>query len=386
MIRPAVSKQIQIRHHSPLTTHTMKLSVAVIGHTGQGNYGHGIDTVWSHFESECQVVAVADADEKGRADAVSRLKAPKAYADYRQMLDEVKPQIVAIGPRWLNQHRDMVLAAAERGCHIYMEKPFCRSPQEADEIEEACRRRGVKLAIAHQTAYSPKIQVVKDLIGEGRLGTVLELRGRGKEDTRGGGEDLWVLGSHIMNLIHIFGGEPAWCFARVEENGQPVTKSHVREGAEGIGPLAGDTVQAVYGLSGGATAFFGSKRHAAGGRFGLQIFGSKGIVEILTGHLPSVQFLPDPAWSPGRSSARWLPVSSTGIGQSEPLKDGGLDAGNVLAVKDLLRAIEQDRDPECGIHEGRITIEMICAVFESHRTGAPVTWPLKTRVNPLTLL
>ena len=75
-----------------------------------------------------------------------------------------------------------------------------------------------------------------------------------------------------------------------------------------------------------------------------------------------------------------------GIGKPEPLKEGGLDGGNALAVKDLLSAIENDRQPECNVHEGRITVEMITAVFESHRLGGPVTFPLKTRENPLSLL
>jgi predicted dehydrogenase len=366
----------------------MKYRVGIIGHTGRGNYGHGIDTVWSSFKDRCEVVAVADADEKGRAEAVKRVQAPKAYADYRQMLDEAKPQIVAIGPRWLDQHRDMVLAAAQRGMHIYMEKPMCRTLAEADEMVAACEKHDVKLALAHQTRYSPRLQTAKDLIESGQLGTLLELRGRGKEDARGGGEDLWVLGSHVMNLIHFFGGDPAWCFARVEQNGKPVTKADVKPGNEGIGPLAGDHVVALYGLESGANATFGSKRAAGGGqgRFGLQIYGSKGVLEVLTGHLPSVQFLPDPAWSPGRSNAQWVEVTSAGLGKPEPLKDGGLAGGNELAVKDLLSAIENDRQPECSMYEGRVTIEMIAAVFESHRLGGPVRFPLKTRENPLTLL
>jgi predicted dehydrogenase len=258
---------------------------------------------------------------------------------------------VAIGPRWVDQHRDLALAAAERGCHVYLEKPLCRTLAEADEMVAACEKHNVKLALAHQTRYSPKLRVVRSMIEEGQLGTLLELRGRGKEDARGGGEDLWVLGSHVMNLIHYFGGEPTWCFARVEQNGHPVTKADVAAGNEGIGPLAGDNVAAMYGLAGGAIATFGSRRGAGGGkgRFGLQIYGSQGIVEILTGSLTSVQYLADPAWSPGRSGARWTPVSSAGVGQPEPLADGGLDGGNVLAVKDLLRAIEENRQPECSV-------------------------------------
>ena len=60
-----------------------------------------------------QVVAVADQDPKGRAAAAARLKAPSAYADYRRMLEEKCPQIVSVAPRWLDCHRDMVLAVYE---------------------------------------------------------------------------------------------------------------------------------------------------------------------------------------------------------------------------------------------------------------------------------
>ena len=80
-----------------------KYRVGVIGHTGKGNYGHGLDTVWAHL-SNCEIVGVADADESGLKSAVKRLGAKQGYADYRKMLDEAKPQIVSIGPRWLDQH------------------------------------------------------------------------------------------------------------------------------------------------------------------------------------------------------------------------------------------------------------------------------------------
>ena len=100
--------------------------------------------------------------------------------------------------------------------------------------------------------------------------------------------------------------------------------------------------------------------------------------------LPGVT-VPD-VTTPGRSKAEWIPVSSAGIGKPEPLKEGGLPAGNVLLVKDLLSAIDNDRQPECNMYEARTTIEMIAGVFESHRVGGPVTIPLKTRENPLALL
>jgi hypothetical protein len=58
--------------------------VAIIGHTGRGNYGHGLDKVWLMLP-EIEIVGVADADEKGLAVAQGRLKT-KGFTDYRRML------------------------------------------------------------------------------------------------------------------------------------------------------------------------------------------------------------------------------------------------------------------------------------------------------------
>ncbi len=364
-----------------------KYRVAVIGRTGKGNYGHRLDVDWLHVD-RAEVVAVADENERGRAQAAQRLHVDKAYADYRKMLDEVQPDIVSICPRWLDQHRDMAVAAAERGIHIYMEKPFCRNLLEADEIVAACEKTHAKLAIAHSTRYSPKLQAARRLIEQGAIGQVLELRGRGKEDRRGGGEDLWVLGSHVLDLFLAFGYSPQWCFASVLQNGEPLKKEHVGPGPEGIGLLAGDAVRAMYGLKEGMTASWQSYRGAGGGpsRFGLQIFGSRGILEIFTGQMPGVYILEDSSWSPGRTSKRWKPVSSAGIEQPEPLTAEKYKHHQTLGMENLLRSIEQQSEPLCGVYEGRRIVEMIAAVFESQRLGGPVSLPLETRENPLALL
>jgi len=366
-----------------------KYRVAVIGHTGRGNYGHGLDRVWQDVPGT-QVVAVADADARGLAAAINRLGLPKGFDDYRQMLDQMKPDLVTVAPRWLDQHRDMVVAAAERGVRgIYLEKPMCRTLAEADDMLAACEKHNVKLAIAHQTRYSPKLKVIGEMIASGRLGRILELRARGKDDHRGGGEDLWVLGTHVMNLMHHFGGDPKSCFATAWQDGRPIEAKDVREGNEGIGQLAGDEIHATYRLARGVTGYFDSVRNGRGNpsRFGLRVFGSEGVLQLHdTGHLPNVQFLADSSWSPGRSGKTWVAVSSAGVGKPEPLENGGLHAGNVLAVKDLIAAVEEDRRPLSSIHEARTATEMIVAVFESQRLGRPVTFPLDVRANPLTML
>jgi predicted dehydrogenase len=360
---------------------------AVIGRTGRGNYGHGIDTVWKEIPN-VELVAVADDDKAGLAAATKRLGVEQGFLDYREMLDRVKPDVVGIAQRWVDKHAEMAIACAERGIHMYMEKPLCATLAEADAMVEACERTHVKLAVGHITRYSPLVGTVQELIDKGKIGRVLEFRGRGKEDRRGGSEDLWVLGSHIMNLIRTFGGSPSWCFATVHQNGKPITKADVAEGNEGLGPLAGDAVAAVYGMPNDATAYFATRRGAAGktARFALQICGSAGILEITSNYHPQVSYLDDPSWSPVRGGGKWRPVSSNGIDQPETLTDGGHGGGNVAIVKDLLSAIEEDRQPLCSVYEARAAIEMVIATFESQRVGGPVPLPLKTRVNPLTML
>jgi predicted dehydrogenase len=361
--------------------------VAVFGRTGRGGYGHGLDVVWKALEN-VQVVAVADPDAKGRSAAAARLGAKNAYADYRTLLEKEKPQIVSVADRHVDLHRDMVVACARAGASVLLEKPMARTLAEADEMVRACETHHVKLAIAHQTRYSPRLARVRELIAAGRLGDLLELRGRGKEDSRGGGQDLMVLGTHIMDLMRLLAGDATWCFARVLAGGRPATKADVRPGAEGIGPIAGDTINATYGFARGVQGSFATHRarHGAGKRFGLAVYGSRGVLQIATGSLPAVHFLDDPSWWPARSKAVWQEVTSAGLGKPEPLRDGGLHQGNVWIATDLIEAIEKDRQPHGSMYDGRAALEMILAVYESQRQGGPVTLPLKERRHPLSLL
>ena len=367
---------------APRTTPAFR--VAVIGRTGKGNYGHGLDVVWNEID-RAQVVAVADPDPKGRAAAAQRTSAPRAYADYRQMLETERPQIVSVAPRWLDCHHDMVLACAQSGAHVFLEKPMCQSLEQADEMIAALEQRDLKLAIAHQTRYSPALAHAQKALAEGLLGDILELRGRGKEDRRGGGEDLMVLGTHVMDLMRCFAGDPRWCFAQVKADGRPVTRSDVRDGAEGIGPLAGDEIHATYGFDGLTMGYFASHRARDGiaDRFGLQIYGSKGILTMTMGAVPEIWYVEDPSWQPGRSKATWKRISSAGIDRPEPLSDPHHSHGNRLIALDLIRAIETGGRPKGSMYDGRAALEMILAIYESHRLKAPVTLPLHNRQHPL---
>jgi predicted dehydrogenase len=368
-----------------------KLRVAVIGHTGRGNYGHGLDTLWLKIPA-VEIVAVADADATGLQAELKKLKVAKGFADYHTMLAEVKPDIVAIGPRHIDQHRDMLLAAIQAGARgIYIEKSFCRSPAEADEIIAAADKAGTKIAIAHRNRYHPVLPVIAKLLQEGVIGRVLEMRGRGKEDQRGGSLDLWVLGTHLFNLATYFGGAPQACSATVMQDGRPITKADVKEGDEGIGALAGNEVHARFELANGIPLFFDSVQNAGVKEdgFGLQIIGTKGVIDFRIDKEPVAHLCAGSPFNPALKEPRqWLPITTGGVNQPELIPNLGAQvASHETAGLDLIAAIRENRAPLIDAVQGRETIEMVSAIFESHRLiGQRVTFPLQTRVNPLTLL
>jgi predicted dehydrogenase len=362
---------------------------AVIGRTGRGDYGHNLDVALLN-QPKLSVVAVADDDLRGRAAAAKRLKVERAYADYREMLDQEKPQFVAVAPRWVDAHTEMILACAERGIHVFCEKPLAPDLAQADAIVAACERSHVKLAIAFQTRFSPRYERVKELIADGEIGEILEIRGRGKEDHRGGGEDLMVLGPHLVDLYRGLLGEPSWCFARVTQGERPITPADVREGAEGLGPLAGDRIDAVYGFRRTPVlAHLGTARPREGAnrRFGLWVFGSKGVIEFRTGWLPPAFLLDSPDWTGAAKKAKWVEITSAGVGKPEPLTGTSLTEANRRIVADLIHAVETDTQPAASVYDARAALEMLLACHVSQAKGGPVELPLVERnKHPLEML
>jgi predicted dehydrogenase len=356
------------------------LTVGVIGHTGQGNFGHGEDTVWLKIP-ETKIVAVADADPKGLAEAAKRLGGVKAYADYKIMLAEAKPDIAAICSRHIHEHRDMIVAAVEAGVKgIYVEKPFVRTLAEADEVVKLCADKGVKLAIAHRNRYHPVVDVVKQLVDAGEIGELKEVRVRGKQDQRGGGLDLWVLGGHGFNLATLFTGPATSCEATILVEGRPATKADIRPGDEGVGLIVGDEIHARYETKSGIPLYFDSKKGtpAKGTPFGARLIGTKGVI--------SLQIDEEPLAILERDGVK-TPITTAGIGKPEPIKDiKQVNGGHHGAVRDLLAAIAEKREPLCGPEAGRETVELTLAVFASFvADGRKVALPLADRQHPFPL-
>ena len=359
---------------------------AIIGHTGQGNYGHGLEMVYGQMP-EVEVVAVADPDPEGLAAAGERTGAARGYADYREMLEKEDVELVNVCPRVVTPHAEMAIAAAEAGARgIFCEKPVAASLAEADAILETCERYNVKVAVAHRRA-NPYEQHAKRLVDAGEIGQLQVLRGRGKWDQRAGAEDLAVLGPHMMDSMRYFAGaDVAWAHAHITQDGLEVTLDDVHEGNEGIGLIAGNSLAAYYVFANGITAHFESRPGDTTAKvnsrwFGFEVHGTEGVIALRNSPNGEMymhrhgMFIPD-----GR--VQWERVL---IEEWEAIPEAErTHHSNVLIARELIQAIEEDRDvvEASSGRDARAALEMIMAVHESHRMQGRVRFPLVNRENP----
>ena len=77
---------------------------------------------------------MADDDDAGLAQTGKKLAVSRLYADYREMLDAVRPDIAVVSTGWVNERVPMIAAATQTGCHIYCEKPLAGSLTDTDAI------------------------------------------------------------------------------------------------------------------------------------------------------------------------------------------------------------------------------------------------------------
>lgn len=353
------------------------LRAAVIGHTGRGDYGHGLEGIFQK-RSGIELVALADPDEAGRKKIAEKIRAPRSYADYREMLAKEKPQLVSVAMRHADLHHEIILACLKAGAHVYAEKPFTRTPAEADELLAEATRRGLKIAVAHTMRLAPQMTQFRQALREGLIGDVVEMRAYGKQDARAGGEDLMVLGSHLMDLMRAIAGDPISCSARVLQQGRPITKADARLVKDNVGLVAGDEVFAAFAFSNGVNASFTSSARfkETVGEWGIEILGSKGAARINC-DVPALVFIRRSGkWSAAGRTDEWTPLDAKDLRTVSETR--------MNPVTDWLEAIALNRGPECSGRNGAWAVEMVMAVYHSSLAGgAPVAFPLKVRTNPL---
>ena len=351
-----------------------------------------------------EVVAHVDSNPADIEAKMAYTQACRHYTDYLEMLDVEKPDIVVLCSRHPGDHLPQIKAAAERGCHIYCEKPMTADLREADQIVKLVEHHRIKLCVAHPARYSLPYLTMKRLIEAGEIGVPLTAYGRGNCDHRGGGEDLIVLGTHILDLLTFFFGAPQSVLAEVMWQGRPIVRAdRAEKTVEPIGLAAGDDVFAAFRFGGGVRGLFQSRRGLPGVsegvvQMGITVAGTKGILSMgfNDAALPVCTLRISRSARPPETGAEFeaVPLVETRvIPGAEPLDDSlrGPDIpaarffleANRFAVWDLMQAIEMDREPVSNVHTAIQAQEMIQGIYASTLLQKAVPFPLTERKHPL---
>jgi predicted dehydrogenase len=195
---------------------TQPLRAAVIGVGVMGQHHVRVYREIAHVE----LVGFADADEKQRASLGQRYST-RAYADYQQLLDEQKPDVVTVAvPTAL--HYEVASEAIRRGIHVLIEKPITETEADGRALIEQAAQQGVVLAVGHIERHNPAIGALKQIIAAGDLGRVFEMRAQRVGPFPARIRDVGVildLATHDIDiLIHLAGSAPVRAYAETQQN------------------------------------------------------------------------------------------------------------------------------------------------------------------------
>jgi predicted dehydrogenase len=376
--------------------------VAIIKDSSKPMLGlHGLHTAFRGLPN-VTVVALVDSNTDNLEQKMAQVQARAHYATCQDMLAHEAPDIVVITSRHPGDHLEQIRMVAQAGCHIYCEKPISDSLAEVDEIIRIVNANGIKFAMAHTARHDLSFRTMKRMIEAGDIGTPLTVVGRGKCDHRGGGEDLIVLGTHVLDLQTYFFGPPESVMADIRIEGRLAARSDRVETVEPIGPVIGDDIFAVFQLKNGVRSIFETRRglqqpEQAEPHLGIRVMGTEGVLSLRFGSGERQRLLISrqrcyPEDNPNfeevelhedRMIPGAEPVDYSLCGKMDvPEPPRFLDA-NRFSVWDLMRAIEEDREPIASLTDARVVVEMIHGIYAAHLERRTLTFPLMNQVHPL---
>ena len=209
-----------------------------------------------------------------------------------------------------SQHADQIVAAAKAGKHIFCEKPVTLTRASAETAMAAVRAAGVVFAAGHNRRFLPAVQMLKSMVAENQLGTILHIEGNmsghvGARYT----PDMWRVdpvespaggmagsGIHVIDtMIHLLGPIS-------EVQAQSYRLVHKIE--------MDDTTSMLFRFSSGATGYL-TAMTATAPIFRVQVFGDKGSAELRGESI--LEFTP----VEGVRETRTFPTFSTELAQFE---------------------------------------------------------------------
>ena len=193
-----------------------------IGLIGAGDVARSAHMPSFAENRKVEVVAVADPDTASARSLAEKYGIAKAVEDYREILAD--PSVAAVdicAPHYL--HYRMAMDALNAGKHVICEKPIAMNLEEADRMIGAAHELGLWLLVDLNQRFLPIHRKVKEFLNDGRLGrpflvnaciagdVMLQMNDAyhwmGTWDRAGGGA-LFDTGTHIVDLMHYWFGEP----------------------------------------------------------------------------------------------------------------------------------------------------------------------------------
>ena len=327
-----------------------------------------------------EIAAIADTNREALQEFGDFFGVPenKRYTNYREMLDQERPDFVDVCS-WHGLHAEMVIAAAARRPKaIICQKPMALSLGEAEQMMIACERNGVKLLVSYQRPHHATWLKARELIREGVIGQVIQI-------TVSDGT-LLNTNSHNIHLALFLTGNPRveWVMGAVERTTEAMERGFPAE----------DRSLGLVGLEGGATiliqgGFPSPYRTGQGAR----VVGTDGIMELGTGRPADENLRSDGAmWQPEGSSAKyndewgWVRYLNATSGGWKNVEAPWHDCW-VHQCQEAIDWVEgRISDPISSAAKAYVTQEVMMALYESARKRKRIDLPLKTRLNPLQLM
>lgn len=307
-----------------------------------------------------EIVAVCDIVPE-RVEETAAQYGAKAFTDYQELLDQVKPDIVSVClPNYL--HAPVSIAALEAGAHVLCEKPMATSTEEGEAMIMAAKENNRKLMIAHNQRFVASHQKAKELIEAGELGKIYSFRTAfghgGPEGWSIDGKDSWFfkkdqafigamgdLGVHKSDLIRYILGEEFTEVAAIVE-GNAKTDSDVDDNAVCL-------LRSESGIIGTLTASWAYNS-------------SEDNSTVIYGEKATLRLEDDPDYSLIASYTNGQTVKYE-LGQIQSNDAGGQTTSHV--IDHFIESIQADRDPLITGEEGLKSLNIILAALESSETG-----------------
>lgn len=324
---------------------------------------------------EARVVAVASPTPGRAAAFAARHNIPHADDDYRSLLDRPDIQLVTLAlPNDL--HCPAVLDAAAAGKHVVCEKPMALNLAECDRMIEACRAAGVKLMYAEELCFAPKYVRAKELADEGALGRVYLVKQAechyGPHSlwfwdvARSGGGVLMDMGCHSIEFAR-------WIYGKA----RPVSVyAQLGTYVHGDKTLGEDHSLCIVEYEGNR---FGVAENSWARTGGVddhaEIYGSEGltIADLLRGS--SLTTFSGPGYGYAVEKA---PDTR---GWTFTMFEETWNYGFPQEMQHFVRCVRDDLTPKESGEDGRAVLEVICAAYESARTGQKIALPFSSTAS-----